>query len=471
MKSTSQKQKEFQTGFEQSQRTHIVMVTNHGMHNWNIVPGLPDTGGQNVFVNQLSQALADSGCRVTVFNRGGYPHPTTGDFREGILYRDKHQRLVFLTDNTPNFIPKEQMAPHIPELAQSLIRFLSSDPAPTNLFISHYWDGAEIGRLCACALNPTPLHIWIPHSLGFIKKQNVSPEQWDKLAIDQRISIEQTLCTEVDAIVSTSSLIMESLKNQYKYRKPVLDLPPCIDTDRFYPRKIHPENPIWTYISQHCDLSPSQLQSKKIITEISRTDSTKRKDVLIKAFLKLNKDFPDTLLLTSIDPDEAVGRELMHLINSADNKKNIAVFSNVYNQLPDLYAVSSLYCTPSIMEGFGMSAQEAAATGIPIVASNRVPFAVEFLMGNRIDKRKLDGKNESLLIGEGAVIVPADDAEGLAEAMAILLDNEQLRLSMGRAAYRLTIPAFSWKDRIKGFLQQIKNLDSNQAVCGKPDQP
>ena len=26
---------------------HILQVTNHGLHEWEITPGLPDTGGQN----------------------------------------------------------------------------------------------------------------------------------------------------------------------------------------------------------------------------------------------------------------------------------------------------------------------------------------------------------------------------------------------------------------------------------------
>ena len=46
-----------------------------------------------------------------------------------------------------------------------------------------------------------------------------------------------------------------------------------------------------------------------------------------------------------------------------------------------LYNATSVYCTPSVMEGFGMSAQEAAATARPVVASNLVPFVCEYLVG------------------------------------------------------------------------------------------
>ncbi len=47
--------------FLESQRDHILMLSIHGVHEWNVVPGLQDTGGQNVFVNQFSSALEKKG--------------------------------------------------------------------------------------------------------------------------------------------------------------------------------------------------------------------------------------------------------------------------------------------------------------------------------------------------------------------------------------------------------------------------
>jgi hypothetical protein len=49
------------------------MITNHGIHQWQVVPGLPDTGGQNVFVNQFTAALVKLGFRITIINRGVCP--------------------------------------------------------------------------------------------------------------------------------------------------------------------------------------------------------------------------------------------------------------------------------------------------------------------------------------------------------------------------------------------------------------
>ncbi len=31
--------------FLASDRKHVLMTTNHGIHQWKVIPGLPDTGG------------------------------------------------------------------------------------------------------------------------------------------------------------------------------------------------------------------------------------------------------------------------------------------------------------------------------------------------------------------------------------------------------------------------------------------
>ena len=85
------------------------MITNHGIHQWKIIPGLPDTGGQNVFVNQFTNQLAQNGFKITIVNRGGFPHPLSGMYRRGYDYKDENQRILYLEDSLPSFVIKEEM--------------------------------------------------------------------------------------------------------------------------------------------------------------------------------------------------------------------------------------------------------------------------------------------------------------------------------------------------------------------------
>ncbi|MBD3164257.1 hypothetical protein GF323_03590 [Candidatus Woesearchaeota archaeon] len=62
--------------FRNSERKHILMITNHGCHS-PVIEVTTDTGGQNFYVNDLSEAFVRLGYKITILNRGGYKHPVT----------------------------------------------------------------------------------------------------------------------------------------------------------------------------------------------------------------------------------------------------------------------------------------------------------------------------------------------------------------------------------------------------------
>ena len=155
-----------------------------------------------------------------------------------------------------------------------------------------------------------------------------------------------------------------------------------------------------------------------------------------------------------------MAKQLHDLILECKIESNTIIVGSIWNILPALYAITDIYCTPSVMEGFGMSAQEAAATRVPVVASNLVPFVREYLLG---DDRQIVGygeeENKSVILGSGAIVVNADDISGFKFALEMLLADDQLREKMGENAYHATIPYFTWENRVRVFLQTINLLD------------
>ncbi|MEA3336892.1 MAG: glycosyltransferase [Chloroflexota bacterium] len=432
---------------------HVLMVTNHGVHQWQIIPGLPDTGGQNVFVNQFTAALAQLGFRVTIVNRGGYPDPSTGELRAGYKVKDFNQRILYLDDGLPEFVRKEDMHERLPALAEALTRDLQEE---VDLIISHYWDGAALAAAFNAASARHVPHYWVPHSLGRLKKRNVSAAQWYPLRIEERIAVENDLIPQLDGIAATSATIQQSLLNDYGYRGPSLFLPPCVDTDRFHPRPVSDDNPIWKTLADLTGYSTDQVRSHKIVTEISRTDSTKRKDVLLRAFSRARRSSPACILIVAIDDRQAALADSLHsLMDELGLAGQVATVGPIWDLLPDLYAVTDLYCTPSIMEGFGMSAQEAAATAVPVVSSQLVPFATEYLLGANPQIIEVEKAADPLRVGQGAIVVRADDVAGFAHALSYLLNDDSLRCRMGRQAYEITVPYFTWDHMVRAFLQGI----------------
>ncbi|MFX1534880.1 MAG: glycosyltransferase [Promethearchaeota archaeon] len=439
--------------FLRSQKKHVLMITNHGIHQWKVIPGLQDTGGQNVFVNYFTQTLADMSYKITIVNRGGYKHPRTGEWQRGLNYKDENQRILYLEDNKKVFVRKEDMDEQLPQLFSFLSAFLKDEGIKVDLIISHYWDAAKLGYLVNQALEPKVKHVWVPHSLGALKKRNIRKEHWKELRINERIENERKIIKAVDGIAATSSEIKNALLNDYGY-KTKLFLPPCIDTKRYYPREVREDHNIWDYLSNHSGLPVSEIKKRKIVTEISRTDTTKRKNIVISAFAEALKVIPQSLLVISIDKaQEELYQQLTELIKNLNIREKVTVVGSIWDLLPMVYAITDVYITPSIMEGFGMSAQEAAATKVPVIASNLVPFVVEYLLG-KYTKKTVEGGSE-ILIGEGAIVAQADDLKGFTYALKLLLTDDSLREKMGTKAYTLTIPYFTWERSINEFFKNI----------------
>jgi glycosyltransferase involved in cell wall biosynthesis len=443
--------------FAESGRTHVLMITNHGVHEWKVVPGMPDTGGQNVYVNHFTEALVAQGYRVTIANRGGYPHPKTGRMQRGVVYHPSgYARIMYLEDGRGTFVRKEDMDEQIPALVEDLARRIERENDRYDLIISHYWDAGKIGVLfnkrCEAKGRRIP-HVFVPHSLGALKKRNMDPSTWANLRIDERIANERELIKHIDGGVATSTAIRDTFKNDYGYDAKYF-LPPCIDEDRNRVREPAEYEPIWGWLAERCGLSAEELKKRKLVTEISRTDKTKRKDVVIRAFARARQRVPEAFLLVAIDPQaKDLHDDLLKLIADEGVRDDVLVLGSVWEQLPLIYNATSVYLTPSVMEGFGMSAQEAAASGKPVIASDLVPFVCEYLLGDSPQKVVLDGKE--LLFGEGGVVVPADFVEGFAAALARLLEDDARRERMGTRAREITIPYFTWRHMTEALLSDL----------------
>ena len=75
-------------------------------------------------------------------------------------------------------------------------------------------------------------------------------------------------------------------------------------------------------------------------------------------------------------------------------------------------------------------------------------FAAEYLLGPT--PKRLEGEpGQELLVGDAAIVVPADDVEGFAHALTMLLADDALRGQMGRRALEITIPYFTWAQRTR----------------------
>jgi len=234
-------------------------------------------------------------------------------------------------------------------------------------------------------------------------------------------------------------------------------LPPCINPKRYHAVDPQEYEPIWQFLCEYSPLTVDQLKQRKIVTEISRTDKTKRKDVLIKAFAQAHQQVPEALLIVSIDDGVPLSKDLRALVSELGVENDVIILGSIWEQLPLIYNVTDVFCTPSVMEGFGMSIQEAAATGKPGIASNLVPFACEYLLGKYTEAIQFssDDPGQEYVLGEGGIVVPADNIEGFAAAMVHVLSDDELRAKMGQRAFDITIPYFTWNSLTQDLMDDL----------------
>jgi glycosyltransferase involved in cell wall biosynthesis len=118
-----------------------------------------------------------------------------------------------------------------------------------------------------------------------------------------------------------------------------------------------------------------------------------------------------------------------------------------HHELSPLYARAAVVACPSRREGFGVACAEAMAHGRPVVAS-----AVGGLLDLVVD-------------GETGLLVPPGDADALRAGLARVLDDAQLRRSMGAAARKRAEEKLSWDRVTLATLAAYGDISSLRRPC------
>ena len=175
-----------------------------------------------------------------------------------------------------------------------------------------------------------------------------------------------------------------------------------------------------------------------IISYIGRHDPYKNIAGLIRAFWHLCKESASEVTLViggKIDPRYP---EAQRLATSLGLERRV-VFTDYLDEATRLALLraSSLFVFASRYEGFGLPPLEAMAEGIPVIASNAASLPE--------------------ILGDAALFVAPDDAEGLARAMRTLLSNPALAQQLSKAG-RERAAQFTWQACASAHLALYESL-------------
>lgn len=110
------------------------------------------------------------------------------------------------------------------------------------------------------------------------------------------------------------------------------------------------------------------------------------------------------------------------------------------SELPRVFAAHGAFVMPSLEEPWGVAIAEAAATGLPLVCSDRCGAADDVLRHER-----------------NGLVVPAGDVPALAEALAWIDRHEPDLPAMGRRSRELAagFSAEAWADRMQAVFSDV----------------
>jgi glycosyltransferase involved in cell wall biosynthesis len=159
----------------------------------------------------------------------------------------------------------------------------------------------------------------------------------------------------------------------------------------------------------------SPLTEKRVIA-VGRYVYQKGFDLLLQAWAKIEKQYSDWQLAIFGDGDRTPYEQLVKELGIDSSRCHL---NGATTNIQQEYVNSSLFVFSSRFEGFGMVLVEAMACGLPVI-SFACPCGPKDIIKDGVD---------GLLVENGRV-------EALADALACLMGDKHLRLSMAEAGVR-----------------------------------
>jgi len=178
---------------------------------------------------------------------------------------------------------------------------------------------------------------------------------------------------------------------------------------------------------------------KLIITCIANLQLQKGHKYLIRALRELKNKALD--FLTLLVGDGPLRGELEKLVRGLGLEEQVHFLgSRDREEIPKILAITDIFVLPSLWEGLPTAVIEAMAAGCPVVAT------------------AVGGTPEVVMDRETGFLINSRDPEALAQKIALLLKDSQLRQKMGEAGMRRIEEHFTLEKMVQNYEALYKNL-------------
>ncbi|GAB3163726.1 D-inositol-3-phosphate glycosyltransferase [Myceligenerans halotolerans] len=472
-------------------------------------PGTGDAGGMNVYVLELSRALARRGAEVEIYTRAtSSAQPKVVDAEPGI-------KVVHIAAGPFEGLDKNDLPGQLCAFAAGVLRAEAHRPADWyDVVHSHYWLSGQVGWLATERWDVPLVHSM--HTMARVKNASLAPG--DSPEPMGRIVGEEQVVAEADALVANTEQEADDLVCRYAAdRSRVHVVPPGVDTGLFAPLEAALDGRGGTgRRTVSCPVENDEERAavaetrralrerlglpvdRQVVLFAGRIQLLKGPDVLVRAL----GSWPTTATASAgadtgtgtgaragtassgagtawsaaegtaagaagrtATPD-AAARPLLVVLGGASGKATAVrelealawqegVTDDVLLRAPvpqaelvDWFRAADLVAVPSHSESFGLVAAEALASGTPVVAA------------------AVGGLRTVVADGESGVLVHGHEPADWARALHDLLADDRRRTRMARAA-AASAARFGWDHAADEILAVYETARKHHAESGR----
>ncbi len=371
-------------------KIYIVLISIHGLiRGRELELGRDaDTGGQTKYVVELARSLGEHADveRVDLLTRCVVDPSVSSDYSQEYEELSDNVRIVRIECGEEAYIPKEQLWDCLDNFADSALEYIKLQPDLPSIIHSHYADAGYVGTRLSHLLGIPLVHTG--HSLGRSKRRQLLAAGFSRESLEDRYNIttrieaeERTLGVAECVITSTKQEIHEQYAAYDHYQPERMRvIPPGTDLKQFFPPKGNENSSaiakeIFRFLKN---------PDKPIILALSRPDPRKNILQLITAYGESPKlqQLANLVIIAGnrddindMDNDaQGVLQDILLHVDQYDLYGKAAYPKHHHSsEVATIYRLAALskgvFINPALTEPFGLTLIEAAACGLPVVAT------------------------------------------------------------------------------------------------------
>ena len=327
-------------------------------------PGTGDGGGMNVYVRELTAALARSGAACDVFTRAWSPDLPS------VVHVEPGLRVHHVPAGPLTALPKEALPAVVDEFTQGVLERMTSpggfagddEDGPYTSVHANYWLSGLSGHAIKHELG-LPL-VCTFHTLDRVKAESM-PEEVEADMPHRRAEAEASIIECSDAVLASCSVEADQIASLYGADPGRIRIVPLGVDHAFFGPGHRPQ-------ARRALGLPLE---GRLLLFVGRIQPLKCADCAIETLAELRQpgDEPYRLVIVGGPSGPHGEKSLQGLFDLADARRVADrvhfIAPQPHELLSSYYRAADVCIVPSRSESFGLVALESAACGTPVVAS------------------------------------------------------------------------------------------------------